>query len=401
MQIKVVSKDSDLSHLCAGILAEATLDQLWSLSTVSFEALGDPADLYIWDFQPNVPLPEHIEHTRWTYSNLIVVAHRRDIAEVQKVFGFETNVVLKPVTRATLSALVGFAVSNQAATSLRGDRDQIFQHLIEANLELQEYDHNRTNFLTRVVHDFRAPLTALSGYCGLLLGDPLGSLNENQREVIRRMQGSSKRLSRMASSMLQLSLDRHTKRCPDLQRGDLQKSLVEALHEIAPLAKDRRITITPELAPCDGLYFDPAQIDQVLVNILDNACRFTPRSGLIEIHGYPFFWERRSRNNAVNSLPRERRIRDVREPNSYRLDIRDSGSPIAPEHLESIFEEYTSYSEGHDRSGGGLGLAICRMIIDRHNGRVWAKNTDKGPMFSFVLPMRRFGSAQLAQGLSA
>jgi len=398
MEIQVVSKDRDLSHLCAGILEEISQDQPWSLSTVSVEALCDSADLYIWDFQPNVPLPEHLG---WTYSNLIVLAHRRDMADVPKLFGFEPNIVLKPVTRATLSALVGFAVSNQAAASLRNDRDQIFQSLIEANLKLQEYDQNRTNFLVRVVHDFRAPLTALSGYCGLLLGDPLGSLNENQREVIRRMQSSSKRLSRMASSMLQLSMERHTKRCPDLQRADLQKNLADTLHEMAPLARERRITITSELESCDGLYFDPAQIDQVLLNILDNACKFTPRGGSIDIHGYPFFWERRRGNNAFNSLPRERRISDTGEPNSYRLDLRDSGSPIAPEHLESIFEEYTSYAGGRDRSGGGLGLAICRMIIDQHSGRVWAENTDKGPMFSFVLPLRRLGSPQLAQLLSA
>jgi len=71
------------------------------------------------------------------------------------------------------------------------------------------------------------------------------------------------------------------------------------------------------------------------------------------------------------------------------MDIRDSGTPIAPEQLNSIFEEYTSYSAGRDRSGGGLGLAICRSIIDQHEGRVWAENTDTGPMISFVLPLRR------------
>jgi signal transduction histidine kinase len=122
---------------------------------------------------------------------------------------------------------------------------------------------------------------------------------------------------------------------------------------------------------------------------------------LIEIQGYPYFWERRNGNHAAKPLPRERRVSDTREPNSYRIDITDSGTPIAAEHLESIFEEYTSYSGGRDRSGGGLGLAICRMIIDQHNGRIWAENTDKGPMFSFVLPMRHFASAQLAQALSA
>ena len=93
------------------------------------------------------------------------------------------------------------------------------QCLIEANVKLQEYDHERTNFLTRVVHDFRAPLTALNGYCGLLLGDPLGSLNEKQQEVIRRMQYSVRRLSRMASGMLQLTVERETQSRPGFKKG--------------------------------------------------------------------------------------------------------------------------------------------------------------------------------------
>jgi signal transduction histidine kinase len=387
MEIKVVSRDSDIRKLCAEILPEIDQGRQWLLSTASLEAAGASADLYIWDFQPNVSIPERL---RWTYSNVVVLAHRREMAEVRKVLGFEPNVVLKPVTRATLCALVGFAVSNQAAVSLRDDRDQLFQCLIEANLKLQEYDHDRTAFLTRVVHDFRAPLTALSGYCGLLLADPLESLNENQREIIRRMHYSTKRLSRMASSMLQLSMDHQIRRRLDLQRGDLQRSLDQALREIAPFSQDKRITITTALAPCDeGLYFDAAQIDQVLMNILDNACKFTPRNGLIEIRGYPLFWERRRGATSVTTLPKERRISDTKEPNSYRLDICDSGPAIAKEHLESIFEEYTSYSGARDRSAGGLGLAICRMIIDTHGGRVWAENSDRGPMFSFLVPKRR------------
>jgi signal transduction histidine kinase len=389
MEIKVVSGDSDVRKLCAEILPEIDQDRQWLLSTASLEALGGPADLYIWDYQPNVALPKRL---RWTYSNVVVLAHRREMAEVQKLLGFEPNVVLKPVARATLSALVGFAVSNQGAVSLRDDRDRLFQCLIEANLKLQEYDHDRTNFLTHIIHDFRAPLTALSGYSGLLLNDPVGSLNENQREIVRRMQYSTKRLLRMASSMLQLGMDRRVKRRLDLQRGDLQRSLDQAFNEISPLAEDKKLKITSALAPCDGgLYFDPVQISQVLMNILDNACKVTPRNGVIEIRGYPFFWERRREDPLPATLPKERRICDSKEPNSYRLDIRDTGPGIAQDHLESIFEEYTSYSGARDRSAGGLGLAICKMIIDTHGGRVWAENSESGPVFSFVVPKHRVG----------
>src|SRR5664280_1608893 len=135
------------------------------------------------------------------------------------------------------------------ANSLRADRDEILQCLIQTNLKLQEYDQDRTTFLARAVHDFRAPLTAISGYCGLLLGEPLGPLTESQREVLRRMQHSTKRLSRMAAAMFQLSVGRHVKRRLDLQRGDIRECMEQALHEITPFADDKAIAITTDLAP--------------------------------------------------------------------------------------------------------------------------------------------------------
>src|SRR5262245_14829461 len=75
----------------------------------------------------------------------------------------------------------------------------------------------------------------------------------------------------------------------------------------------------------------------------------------------------------------DRRSRITGEETSYRIDIRNSGLPIPAEHLNCIFEEYTSYAGGCDRSSGGLGLAICRMIVTQHEGKIWAENTAIGP----------------------
>ena len=165
----------------------------------------------------------------------------------------DTHILLKPATRATLSDLPRVRrcprSTNRFREHLRADRDEILQCLIQANLRLQEYDQDRTTFLARAVHDFRAPLTALSGYCGLLLAEPLGPLTESQREVLRRMLNSTKRLSRMAAAMFQLSVGRHVKRRPELQRGDIRECLDQALHEITPFADDKSIEITADLAP--------------------------------------------------------------------------------------------------------------------------------------------------------
>src|SRR5262249_15508510 len=93
----------------------------------------------------------------------------------------------------------------------------------------------------------------------------------------------------------------------------------------------------------------------------------------------------------------ERRHRNLAEPTAYRIDIRDSGNAIPAEHLDHIFEEYTSYSGGRDRSGGGLGLAITRMIVNQHEGHVWAENTESGPMFCIVLPVHRAEAAHAVE----
>ena len=133
------------------------------------------------------------------------------------------------------------------------------------------------------------------------------------------------------------------------------------------------------------------------INLLDNACKFTPKYGCIEVRGYPFFWERRAKLTTAN-INGERRSSRLQAPNAFRVDICDSGPGVPFEHLEKIFEEYTSYSGGQDRSGGGLGLAICKFILNLHQGQVWAESGTDGSTFSFVLPFVQEAQLTLMNG---
>jgi signal transduction histidine kinase len=267
------------------------------------------------------------------------------------------------------------------------ERDEMLQFLIQANLKLQEYDQERTNFLARSLHDFRAPLTAISGYCGLLLEEALGSLTPDQREVLGRMQHSATRLSRSTNAMFQLSIRRNVDQQLNLEKGDIRDCVDQALHEVALSIEAKRISLSVEIEHSpSGLFFDRSQMEQTLVNLLDNACRFTPRNGAIGIRGYPFFWERRTCDATALDRATDRRTNRTKTPNSFRVDIHDAGPGIPAMHTGQIFEEYTSYSGGQDRSGGGLGLAICRMVLQQHRGRVWAESAGAGAVFSFVLP---------------
>ncbi len=383
MRLVLISENRDLWTFVRELVQEFASDSP-DVSMVSASAPRPRGDLYIWDYQPAMKLPRDLaSHSR---KHLFLV-DRKELATFSEAAPAEASIVLKPPTRGSMGAFLA-GIGNSGAQTLRGERDDMLQGLIQANLRLQEYDQDRTNFLARAVHDFRAPLTAISGYCGLLLEQQLGSLDADQREVLERMQHSAKRLSRMASAMFQLSVGRHLEQTPNLQRGDIRDCIDQALHEVAPFSQDKQIEITIDFNPPEeSLYFERAQIEQVLINLLDNACKFTPRNGTIEVRGYPFFWERRVAK--LSGYAGDRRMSDVPGPNAFRIDICDTGPGIPASHMRRIFEEYTYYGGARDRSGGGLGLAICRMILHNHGGRVWAESSDAGAVFSFVLPYYR------------
>ena len=390
MNVDVVSQDRSVVTLCREIAREF-LSIAWNIGAAVDPSEGPDADLCLWDYKSGLHVPEN----RPWGSRFFALVDSHDLAAFRAAHPYaEAGIVLKPLTRAVVRALVAQASARSTPgaesdeSSVRADRDDILQCLMHANLQLQQYDAERTNFLGRALHDFHAPLTALSGYCGLFLEEGPGLLSEEQKRIIRRMQRSVRRLSRLSRGMFQLSVGRNICLRPLLREGDIAQCTAQALHEIQQLAEEKQLQLEVALDPVfTPLLFDSSQMEQVMVNLLENACKFSARGGSVVVKGYACFFELRARNIRCPA-DSERRVRDVRTPNAYRVDIVDSGPGISTEHFKSIFEEYVSYSGGQDRSRGGLGLAICRMILNQHQGRIWAENCDSGAMFSFVLPLQ-------------
>jgi len=385
----------DLAKLCREVLHEVSEGQSELITGPA--AQESQSDIYIWDYAPGRQLPAWVREGNLP-QHLFLVS-RQDLEAFRAVAPQgAANVLLKPLGRPTLLAFLsqpGFqnATAQPAAgtdlaseQTLGAERDEVLQCVIQANLKLQEYDQERTNFLARTVHDFRAPLTAVCGYCSLLGSGKVGELTHTQQDTIERIHASADRLTRLVEALLQLSSGHHRERRPDYQEGDLQERADQVARELMSSLDRKNISVAVNLTAGErALHFDSAKIHQVLINLLDNASKFTPRFGAIEIKGEPFFWDRRlTRERRAGVLERRRTARP--EPNCYRVDVHDSGSGIPPQYLEKIFEEYTSYFGGSDRSGGGLGLAICRSIIEAHEGRIWAENSEEGATLSFVLP---------------
>lgn len=338
------------------------------------------ADLFVWDFDPGTARPD--PGSKPCAKHVYLVA-RKDLARFDTIISAdEACIILKPVNRGILAAFFSASLElrhgrGASLEGVRAERDSILQYALETNLKLQEYDESRTNFLARALHDFRAPLTALRGYCELLLDGQLGPLNSQQSNLLQSMHNSARRLQRLTSGMFELSVEGRVERTLQREEAEIENCVYQAIHELTPFFQEKEIAVDVQMNPPEHpLLIDPHQIEQVLVNLIENSCRFTPRSGEIDIRGYSVYWDPQARDLDDSS----------QEPNAYRIDVRDSGPGIESHLLDTIFEQYTSYSGGSDRSGGGLGLAICRMIVETHGGAIWVQSEKEGPLFSFVLP---------------
>src|ERR1019366_1850787 len=145
--IRLVSDDVDLYSVCREIMAALDNGE-WRITT-GLPVPGSDDDLFIWDYCENFVFPESIDHSR---SKHLFLVDRKLVAKVRERAPFSHgSILLKPVTRPTLTAFLGLAVSAHAARisnaeSLRAVSDQMLQCVIQANLRLQEYDQDRTNF---------------------------------------------------------------------------------------------------------------------------------------------------------------------------------------------------------------------------------------------------------------
>jgi signal transduction histidine kinase len=347
-------------------------------------------DLYIWDFDSSPSPPEAMVAAD---AVKVVIVKKSSLSSLRrKSLGADFTYLESPVTPLSLRAVLEAAVTqlqlrgDDDSTRLKLDRDRILQQLLETNLKLREYDQDRTNFLARSIHDVRVPLMAVQGYCGLLLAGQLGSMDPEQTRILERMQRSLTRLGRLVEAMMDLGTGSNGTNKLRLESASIEACAKHAVYEILPLIQRKQIRLSVEVEPPNGaLLFDAGQLEQVIVNLLDNACKFTPKGGTIAIRG---------RSITAQELGK---LASMDAAAGYRIDISDSGRGIDPSHIEQIFDEYTSYADPMGRSGSGLGLAICRMIIHAHNGAIWADSGTQGASFSFVLPLiRAAGDAQIS-----
>jgi len=228
-----------------------------------------------------------------------------------------------------------------------------------------EVDRMKSEFVATVSHELRTPMTSVKGALSLLLGGAAGPVPEEQRDLLTIARNNAERLIRLINDILDLSAVESGRLRLRPMPIDINNVIKTAERSLENVRLERQIQLHSVLLPDLPLtHADPDRIGQVVVNLLDNAYKFTEPGGTVTVRS-------------------ERMGRDIR------VCVADTGPGIPVHELESIFERFQRASSGasHKAGGTGLGLAIARTIIQEHKGRIWAENSpERGAIFTFILP---------------
>jgi signal transduction histidine kinase/CheY-like chemotaxis protein len=239
--------------------------------------------------------------------------------------------------------------------------------LAEANRKLKELDVLKSQFLSVATHELRTPLSVVLGYNAMIEETADSRLTEEERGLLRESLSACKRLMRLVNSMLDLSQMQCGKLHLQFSVSDLRQSVESVVALLEAEAQKRGIRLElriPETLP--KVEIDGERIEQVLVNLISNALKFTDREGAVSVE------LRRADDDLIE------------------IQVRDTGIGIAQEHQAVIFDEFARVRHGKamGRPGSGLGLAIVRQIVNGHGGDISVNSTPgQGSTFRVKIPI--------------
>lgn len=241
------------------------------------------------------------------------------------------------------------------------------EKLTEANAKLQEYSDLKNEFLYTVTHELRTPITSIRAMAELL-EDHDDMPDEERATFVGNIIYEAERMSKLISNVLDLEKFESGNQHLDLSEVDLKMLLNEEVQAITPLIGSRNIRVSVEInSQLESVYADEERIRQVVTNLLSNAVKYCDQTnGTILLTAY-------------------------RKDDRVKVNISNNGSGIKEEDLESIFDKFYQVKNQTRRkpTGHGLGLAICKNIIEMHKGKIGVELANGMVRFSFSLPIYR------------
>ena len=249
----------------------------------------------------------------------------------------------------------------KTATYLEEQSDE----LTRLNEELAKANRMKSDFLANMSHELRTPLNSIIGFSDMLLTEEIGSLSAMQRDFLETVARNGRHLLQLISELLDLSKIEAGHLQLMLESLDVRQLLHEAADSVRAQTDKRRhyfdLDVPREPLPVTA---DHVRVRQVLLNLLSNAIKFTPEGGRVRLVG---------------------RL----EPDGVRVEVTDTGIGISPADQAKLFREFVQLDPSASRhyEGTGLGLALCKRLVELHGGRIGVDSDHgRGSTFWFTLP---------------
>jgi two-component system phosphate regulon sensor histidine kinase PhoR len=231
---------------------------------------------------------------------------------------------------------------------------------------LKQLEKIRQDFVANVSHELRTPLTTIKGYAETLLD---GALKEDQAfQFVQVIKRHTDRLTKIVEDLLMLSRIEAKEFQLKMEVISLPNFIDDIIDFVKDLAEKKRISLSRNEIPSSlAVQADRSHLEQILINLLDNAIKYTPDGGRVTV------------------LAIEGDSKDIQ------FLIEDNGIGIPKEDLSRIFERFYRVDKGRSKEmgGTGLGLSIVKHLVQAHGGRVWVESQPgKGSTFYFTLPNR-------------
>lgn len=269
----------------------------------------------------------------------------------------------------------------------RGDEfAQLARDFNSMTHRLNELDQMKRDFVSHVSHELKAPLASIRETLQVLIEELPGPLTAKQKRLLAINLQCARRLSSMIGNLLDLSRMEAGMMEYELKSNDLAALVRTSIAEFDPQAGEKGVRLEAVLPEHPlGAHCDADRILQVLGNVLNNAIKFSPSGGQIVIRAF-------KSTMVPPHLPETWRKTLASEPNDGHFvvaSIADSGPGVPTELREKIFEKFQQVQQTKGLKGQsvGLGLAICRTIMQAHQGAIWVEdNPDGGTIFFMLLP---------------